>query len=251
MALVCVISLLIGAFVGVLGGKKLFALVSPTTTPAPTPTPTPTNQISILLIGVDSLASRTPNLESCWVLTFVPDTNQFFLAGFSPMTSVQLKPGEPAQYLKDIYATDLGLNDGDSSLTRSAVHIYSSGSPTPKAEVVFDREMLAVAIDLLGGVQISGTTLNGSTLLDYYDFIAPDEAQARLEFQQFALEAIVRSAQKVNWSKPALRAFMALGQRWNPDQAWFLRLAEAELPLADAEFLFTVAPLTLDDDAGP
>ncbi len=242
-------SLLGGLLFGINAGRNLSEMFAPpTATPSPTPTPTPTpiNRVSILFLGVDSRVSPQPKLELCWVLTFEPGTHEYFLAGFSPTTPVQLSPADPVQTLQEIYANDQYLQTGQSRFTRKAVQIISPGIVLPQAEIVFDREIAAEAINLLGGIKIEGQTLDGPTLLALHDFIASDDAGARLAFQRTVVEAIAAAAQQKNWSEPAVQAFVGLVEKWNPDAAYLQSLAEAELPLAEAEFFITVAPL-----AGP
>ena len=250
IGLACAVSLLGGLLFGIGAGRiwsEAFVPRTATPSPSPTPAPTPTlNRVSILFLGVDSRINPQPKLELCWVLTFEPGTHAYFLAGFSPATPVQLSPADPVQTLQEIYANDQYLQTGQSRFTRKAVQIISPGIVLPQAEIVFDREIAAEAINLLGGIQIEGQTLDGPTLLAFYDFNVSDDAGARLAFQGTAVEAIASAAQQKNWSEPAVQALVGLVQKWNPDAAYLQSLAEAELPLTDAQFSIVVAPL-----AGP
>ncbi|MBM2848606.1 MAG: hypothetical protein HW418_1548, partial [Anaerolineales bacterium] len=71
-------------------------------------------------------------------------------------------------------------------------------------------------------------------------------------FQGEALEAILKTAQKKDWSSNSWRAFLNLGQQWQPDAQAFTSLAEMTLPTASqAEFYIKLAPLTPNETPSP
>lgn len=236
-------------------GTAWFALGGTPTAPPPTLTPTPTatpsTEISILLIGVDSLANPRPQMEACWILRYPRNTPPFYLTGFSPLTQVQLNPGKPPQSLKEIYADDRYIRVGDSMFTRNAIQSILPGLTRPQGEVVYDRGMLVSAINLLGGIQINGQLLRGNQVLALYDFIPLEDAQARMDFQVAIVRALTEAAKQTDWSDPTLQAFLSLGQQWTPDLAWFKLLAQAELPITDDEFIATAAPLATPTSVAP
>ncbi len=242
--------LLLGVVVGVAIGNAGRA------TPVPLPTATlpaalfttaiPVTsdaQVSVLLIGVDSLASGQPRLEGCWVVTFQVGLPQYFLLGFSPATAVSVEGDTSAQTLQDVYATDtrLGLN---TKFTRDGLKSISPGLILSEYEVVFDRSMLVWTVNTLNGITVRGEWLSGDMLLARYDAIPPDNPMDRLTFQVDALQAILETVRAQDWSQNTWQPYFDLGQRWKPDAESLIGLTETALPtVPQAEFYIRVAPL--------
>jgi len=251
LGLLTVGCLLLGVVAGVAMGKQIPNVVSPQTTDPHRPIPatslalTQAAQFSVLLIGLDSLNTSQPKLEACWVITFQPGTQQYYVLGFSPETEINL-PGEATpQRLATIYNLDHQIGRGD-IFTRDALRVISPGLSF-QAEVMFDRLMLAQSIDMLGGLSLNGHWLNGPSLLALYDQLPPDHPADRLMFQQQALLAMVDAAKKQSWTTETLSLYFDLGQEWSPDQGFVFTLAQAAQPISQAEFFITNAPLSLNE----
>lgn len=250
LGLLTVGCLLLGVVAGVAMGKQIPNVASPQTTDPHRPTPatslaqTQAAQFSILLIGLDSLNASQPKLEACWVVTFQPGTQQYYVLGFAPETEIAL-PGEAtAQPLATIYNLDHQIGRGD-LFTRDALRVISPGLSF-QAEMMFDRLMLAQTIDMLGGITLNGHWLNGPSLLALYDQLPPDQPAERLMFQQQALIAMADTAKQQTWTTETLAPFFDLGQEWSPDQGFLFTLAQAAQPISEAEFFITSAPLILE-----
>ena len=212
---------------------------------------TPSMQVSILLLEVDSLSVRKPQLEGCWVVTFQAGLPQYFLLGFSPTTQINIQADANARTLQDAYATDTRLGLG-SKFTRDALKSISPGLLSPQYEVVLDRSMLIWTVNTLNGVTVHGEWLSGERLLARYDEIPPDNPQDRLLFQCDALQAILETVQIKDWSAEAWRPYFNLGQKWTPDAESFFTLTDTVLPtVPQAEFYINLAPLTPEPTPTP
>ncbi len=247
---------------GVVAGVAIGNAGKPSSTPIATATlpiaivwtPTPISsgaQISILVLGIDSAASPSPRLDGCWVVTFETGLPQYYLVGFSPATLVEVPGATNAHTLEEVYNTDVRIGRG-MTFTRDALKSIFSGLPAPQYEVTFDRQMLAWTVNALNGIPVRGEWVDGDMLLTRYDAIPLDNPADRLAFQGEALEAILKTVQKKNWSPNAWQAFLNLGQQWKPDSGAFMNLAETALPTASqAEFHFNLAPLNPRESSSP
>jgi hypothetical protein len=217
-----------------------------------TPTPiTSDTKVSVLVLGVDSAASPRPRLDGCWVVTFQTGLPQYYLVGFSPATLVEVPGATNAHTLEEVYNTDVQIGRG-MVFTRDALKFISSGLPSPQYEVVFDRQMLVWTVNTFNGIRLNGEWMDGDLLLAHYDAIPPDDPMGQLAFQGEALEAILKTAQKKDWSSNSWRAFLNLGQQWQPDAQAFTSLAEMTLLTASqAEFYIKLAPLTPNETPSP
>jgi len=208
-------------------------------------------QVSVLVLGVDSAASPRPRLDGCWVVTFQTGLPQYYLLGFSPATLVEVPGATNANTLEEVYNTDVQIGRG-MMFTRDALKSISPGLPPPEYEVTFDRQMLAWTVNALNGIPLRGEWVDGDMLLTRYDAIPPDNPTDRLAFQGEALEALLKTAQKKNWSSNSWQAFLNLGQQWKPDSGAFMNLAETTLPTASqAEFYINLAPLIPREPSSP
>ncbi len=242
--------LLLGVVVGVAIGNA----GRPTPIPLPTATlpvsffttplqVTPGAQVSVLLLAVDSLSIRDPQLEGVWVVTFQAGQPQYFLLGFSPATQIQVAGDANARTLQDAYATDRRLGLG-TKFTRDALKSISPGLISPQYEVMFDRSMLRWTVNTLNGVTVREEWLTGEKLSERYDEIPPDNPLDRLVFQGEALHAILTTVQSKEWSSDAWRPYFNLGQKWTLDAESFNNLMETVLPtVPQAEFYINLAPL--------
>lgn len=256
VGLVTAFCLLLGVVAGVAIGNAGKPLPPATATlPVASPTtPTPIKlgaPVSVLALGVNSATALHPQLEGCWVITFEPGLPQYYLLGYSPATLVEVQGATNARTLRDVYDMDLQIGRG-TVFTHDALKSISPGLPLPQYEVVFDRQMLAQAVNSLNGIPLNGEWLDGDALLTRYDAIPVDQAIDQLAFQRAALEAILKTAQQRDWSSNAWQAYLNLGQQWQPDVQAFMTLAEIALPTASqAEFYINLAPLAPEATASP
>jgi len=258
LGLVTAFCLLMGVVAGILFGTVTEATPTPAASATQpiasisTPTPIASGaQVSVLALGVDSVASPRPRLDGCWVITFQIGLPQYYLLGFSPATLVKVPGATNANTLEEVYNTDVQIGRG-MMFTRDALKSISPGLPSPQYEVTFDRQMLTWTVNALDGIPLRGEWVDGTMLLTRYDAIPPDAPTDRLAFQGEALEAILKTAQKKNWSPNSWQAFLNLGQQWKPDSGAFMNLAETTLPTASqAEFFVNLAPLTPGEPSSP
>jgi hypothetical protein len=112
--------------------------------PPPTAIPTglaaisaPANQVSILLLVVDDRTSPQPWLEGCWLLTFKPGTNQYYLLGF-PVDA----PFSQQYTLRDYFNANSRVEDR-SRFVEDALNHASSGGITVNYTLYLDEAVLA------------------------------------------------------------------------------------------------------------
>lgn len=228
------VCLLLGAFAG-------WILSSPGAQPAPTATAlqgTPIGQQvlgaqkSVLIVTVDSLsAAPRPNLDGCWVLTFTPGTDKYFLVGFSQDTPVSL---EPPLRLIDYYNKGQSAEDG-ALFINSAIYQITGGGFQPDYSLIVDRKVIAEMVNAVGGLRLGGETLPGSAVLERYALL-PDNALARLEFQRASLEAFANAVRNRPWSPDALDLLYQQYQATSADANELLALGKQSLPLTNAIF---------------
>ncbi len=233
LAIVTAVSLWVGINVGVGFGNTLWfpppettptgPTFLPTATPAVSPTPA-VSQISLIVLAVDAVASLNPQLEAYWLITFKPDTPEYYLLGVPPTTTVTLSEAEP-QTLRAIHLIDVRYNLND-LFVREAARVLSPGANRPKAVVTFDRAMVAQAIELLDGLDIAGHHYSGEAALAAYDALPPDSAE-RLERQAAILLGLLREAGDRGLTPTELLALLTLGQTWYPDYESVQALAHA------------------------
>ena len=163
---------------------------SPTARVTPPPEPSPTaavgaSQINVLIVGLDSLQAKKPNLLAVWLASFRPPGKEVFLFGF-PL--------------------DHPLPDGG---TLSEAFTWS-GEPNPEfiasfaevaplpldAVVALDAQGFATLIDFLGGVPTGEATVGGAAALNVLDLLRGDPA-ASLLAQSRLLEALATRAKAI------------------------------------------------------
>ncbi|MGH2521348.1 MAG: hypothetical protein ACRDH2_02490 [Anaerolineales bacterium] len=244
---------LAASLIGILGGLDLGRRIRPRVVstqaigrPLPAnaaPSPTPADHVAILLLGVDSLAAEPPQLQACWVVILVPSARQYFFIGFSPDSQASPVDGEAPQTLRQIYQVDDRLDWG-AVFTQDTLQEISPGLLEPQVTVVFDRQILAQAVDKLGGFTLRGQEQDGQSLLALYDALPAGASSDRLRFEGEVLEALWQAAKDQNWSPEMLIAYLSLGQQWYPDYETMAGLARVAPPFSEAQYTITYAPLT-------
>lgn len=212
----------------------------PSATPIASPTPD-ASQISVILLAVDALNNPRPHLEACWLITFKPDTPEYYLLGIPPTTTVALS-NSPTTSVRELHDIDVA-HKLNTLFVRDAVRTLLPGINKPKAVVVFDRAMVIQAIDLLGGLTLAGQYYSGEAALVDYETLPPDSPE-RLERQTAIVLGLLRAARDRGYSPAGLVALLNLGQTWYPDYETLQNLAQeapafqlAEPPFDQDQFI--------------
>jgi hypothetical protein len=190
----------------------------------------PAGQVSILLLAVDNRDSAAPILDGCWVLTFTPGTNQYFLLGFPLDTPI----GE-SRTLRDYYAAGRSLADG-SRFVEEAVKIATEGGLIVQYQVILDRPAIADLTDLVGGITLNGEALSGPALIERYSALPQDDPRLEIGFQGEALGAFFESLTRQSWTADSLDQLFQHYEPYSDDADSLLVLARQALPLTNAEF---------------
>jgi len=214
------------------------SLPPPTTTPAPTAISAAT--VSILLLGVDSLTSYHPELESVWVISFIPGTSTYYFVGFSPDSIAIYSPTEEPGSLRQVYELDARMARGNEFM-RDALHNLVPGMELPQAEVIYDRSIFCKAIGTLGGITLDGRSQSGQDVLDMRDALPPDP-QIRLEFEEGVLRATLDAIRIHQWTPANVLAYFDLGQVWVPDYETVVKFS-LSAPTTPEIILIQLAPL--------
>jgi len=214
-------------------------LPPPTATPAPTATSAAT--VSILLLGVDSLTSHHPELESVWVVSFIPGTSTYYYFGFSPDSLAKISRADTPLLLREAFDLDTNMARGN-WLTRDALHNLLQGMVLPQADVMYDRNIFRQAIDRLGGITLYGWSQSGQDVLDLWDAL-PADPQIRLEFEEEILRATLAAIQIRQWTPANVLAYFNLGQVWIPSYDAIVQLSQMAPPSLNFTFTVQYAPL--------
>lgn len=200
-----------------------------------TPTPSLGAQRSVLLLVVDSRAAPQPRLEGCWVLTFTPNTPQYYWVGFSTRAVVPAS----SQSLQDYYLSGPSPDDRE-DFVKAGLAALTENSIQPALSATIDRDLLADLVTVGGGVPQppgEGDPLNGPALLAEFDALPPEQ---QLQFQKTALAAFVQHIQAAGWTEQLLDVFYHRYQTISPDAAELLTLAKQALPFSQAQFSYTL-----------
>lgn len=213
--------------------------------PPPTAIPTglaaisaPANQVSILLLVVDDRTSPQPWLEGCWLLTFKPGTNQYYLLGF-PVDA----PFSQQYTLRDYFNANSRVEDR-SRFVENALNHASSGGITVNYTLYLDEAVLADFVDFLGGLalQPGEPALTGAEMRAQYHALAA-APQRQMDFQRQTLEAMTAAVQRQAPDEEALQRLAERFASLTPYADELLRLAIAAGPLEQATFNFKIAEL--------
>jgi len=139
-----------------------------------------TPQVTLLILGVDTLA-EDGELLAVWLASFRPPGKELFLFGFP--TNRTLADGTS---LREAYAAGAEPAQALGSLTSLPVD----------AVLVLDAHGFAALIDFLGGVPTGETTVDGAAALNILALLR-DDPQASLLAQARLLEALAGRAAEV------------------------------------------------------
>jgi len=142
-------------------------------------------QITVLILGVDSLQAEDPNLVAVWLASFRPPGKEVFLFGF-PLDHPLRRGGTLSE-------TFSWSGEPSSEFLAS----LNSVAPLPlDAVVALDSEGFATLIDFLGGVPTGEATVGGAAALNILDLLRGDPA-ASLLAQARLLEALATQVRVV------------------------------------------------------
>lgn len=137
-----------------------------------------TPQLTVLILGVDSLELEAPQLRAVWFALVRPPGTELFLLGL-PVD----RPAHEGSTLEQAF----GWQDG---LPTSFLEALSELTPLPiDVIVVLDSKGFATLIDFLGGVPTAGTTVDGAAALSVVDLLK-DDPDASLQAQYRLLQAL-------------------------------------------------------------
>jgi hypothetical protein len=214
----------------------------PTPTPLQMATPAPLADVSLLVVGVDSLASPNPALDSLTVVRFHVDFAQYYLLSVSPDMLINPSSPDPdKRSLRSVYGMDAQYTRG-AVFTTDVLQRATPGLGNLYPEIDFDRRALTDTLRLLGSVEFRGEKLDGAAWQKRFNALPPKASLERLRFQNELVQALFLAAQKQNWDLSRLMS--TLGRRFYPDLTTALGvLNQTAPPLAGAEFRAAGAPL--------
>lgn len=201
-------------------------------TPAPLPTLTPKDQVVILLLVVDDRLAPKPTLLGCWVITYQPGVNRYFLLGFP------VRPPLYSHYsVTDYFNADQSL-EARSRFVDEAIKNISSGGLRIQYHIVVDQAALISLVNLVGGLELDPgqPPLDGAGVVSRYAQYAPEDQAGQMRFQQDALKAFGQALQQQAWTADALQTLYTTYRLLSPDADDLLALAQqADLQHADFE----------------
>ena len=153
---------------------------TPTVSPRPTEPSVGTPQVTLMILGVDTLADDG-ELLAVWMASFRPPGKELFLFGFPTNQTVA-----DGTSLREAYAAGAETAQAIGSLTSLPLD----------AVVVLDAQGFAALIDFLGGVPTGETTVDGAAALNILALLR-DDPQASLLAQARLLEALTGRAAEV------------------------------------------------------
>jgi len=188
-------AVLIVAAIGFFALGLVSTLMRPGDSP-PTALPTPDSeqpptaavgapQITVLILGLDSLQADDPNLVAVWLASFRPPGKEVFLFGF-PLDHPLPRGGT----LGEAFAWS------DEPSSEFLASLNSVAPLTLDAVVALDSEGFAALIDFVGGVPTGEASVGGAAALNVLDLLRGDPA-ASLLAQSRLLEALATQVKVV------------------------------------------------------
>jgi hypothetical protein len=146
-----------------------------------------TGQRSFLLIGVSSLNTLKPNLESAWLATYLPTGSDVRLLSIYPTGNKPISDLE-AQIIQSF---GLDKKNGQLILNQDFQNVLVAKNYWWSGYIILDEVAMADISDLLGGIDMQGQILTGNQIItklaDVLD--QPKEAYA---FQIAMLQSICK-----------------------------------------------------------
>lgn len=214
----------------------------PTPTPAAAaqvvPTSAPVEQKSFLIVLVDSRSAAQPILEGVWLVTFDHGSTDYFLLGFDGEQEVGAE-----RRLVDVFNYASTQNDWGTRLTLMDYAVRSINGNKPIAfTIMLDREALKYAIDAVGGIELDGEWLDGTTFLARNGTLATTSAVMNIELQQKVIQAIFTSLNKRAWQVADVNALYNAHKDQYALPTDLLVFALEAMPFTDKSFIVRLSP---------
>jgi hypothetical protein len=120
-----------------------------------------TGQRSILLITTSSLNAANANLESVWLITYLPSSSDLRLLSIYPSGQQPISDLE-AQLVNSF---DLNKKNGKLTLDQDFLEILAAENYWWSGYLVLDEVGIAGFLDLIGGIEIRGQSLSGEQVI--------------------------------------------------------------------------------------
>jgi hypothetical protein len=166
--------------------------------PEPTLQPAIGPQLNVAVVVVDSLASSEPMLEAVWIAALHTEQQTAFLLGLSPYLWVRA-PGGAEMRLRDVFRFDPAAASGGPEF--EAVLRQLSYAPLT-GTVTVDALLLSEIVNRLGGVDLSGTRMDGAGAVAHSVVAVPPDPLAQSQ-RQTDLAYALRDAAAVSLADPA------------------------------------------------
>jgi hypothetical protein len=158
------------------------ASASITTTVSP---PADGDQTTVVILGVDSLEAKKPQLLAAWIVSFRPPDRDLFVLGL------------PTDWATPDGATLAQAFEATRGQGADFAAALDAVTPLPRdLVIVLDSEGFAAVIDFLGGVPSGEETIDGSAALGVLDLLS-DDPRASLQAQYRLLQALAGRADRV------------------------------------------------------
>jgi len=201
------------------------------------PTPAPVQQVSFLILLVDSLNRSQPTLEGVWLVTFDRGSSSYFFMGFD-----HHQPVLDNRSLAEVYAYEAA---GDLNTRRDlmafAIRKLNGDQPI-QFTVMLDRALLGDAINAVGGISLNGEMLDGATFLARYDPLTSGEATLSIDLQQQVAQALFAALKTREWQARDVEMFYNTHQNHYTLPPELLIYAIEALPFSENEFIVQLNP---------
>ncbi len=224
------------------------SLSAHTATPSPAPNLQPTfsaQQRALLIIGVADRSAPQPHFEGCWIVTFSPGIDKYYVLGFTPQARFHVNSLGRDDTMAEIYtedvqqAVDYQQQAVDYQFVRDAIHSVFPAM-TVQAVVTVDRSDLVNLTSNLGGIAIGGRVLMGGSLTAAYDTQLFKGNDARMAFQSQMFQALFQALGDQHWSPASVAAYLQqIPHAVHPDAA-LTQLANGAPSLQNSELIWTV-----------
>jgi len=190
-------------------------------------------QTTILILGTDDMQAADQTLMAIWYASFRHPGREVFLLGVP--TDIQV-PGDPP-----IPVATLFRCSPDQGADPTFLVALNQAVPLPPSFVLcLDRQAFSALVDYLGGLDLSGTRLDGAQTIAVLDLLMDDPASL-LATQSRVLEAMAERAPLIGGT-PDLTPLIAL----IPDHAYLSIPANEAAALAAP--LLPISPATTHID---
>jgi hypothetical protein len=178
-------------------------------TPEPTLQPAIGPQLNIAVVVVNSLDAPEPQLEAVWVAALHTEQKTAFLLGLSPYLWVKAPEGGELR-LRDAFKFDPDTASGGAAF--DAILHQLSYAPL-MGSVTVDELLLSEVVNRLGGVDLSGSRMDGAGAVAHTIYAAPPDPLAHSQRQtDFAYALRDAAALSLNDPNPLLDLLLERGR---------------------------------------